>query len=204
MRAAFHRRPRRRIRSIARLAPPLAAVATIGLFAFGATGTLGQLTASIRNTDNVAPTATVNLIETQNGNTCAAPGGGQWTDCTTINKFGAGSLTSGGTTTASVTLTNDSTVPAQLFLLPSACTDTLTGAGGALCDAVTVQVVCNGTTIVATPTLNAFHAGRNFPTGYPGPTLAAGATTTCVFTLTAGTIPAAGGVSQPIAWRLVP
>jgi len=181
----------------------LASTATIALLASGATATLAQFTASIINTDDHVQSASVALSESQNAATCSAPGDGQWHNCTTINKYGGGSLTPGASTSQTVTLQDTGTAPAPLSLLPSACTDSLTGAGGQLCNLISVTVACPAGTTVFTGTLNAFHAGRNYPTGYAVGTLAAGASISCTFTLTAATsIPAAGTVSQPISWKL--
>jgi hypothetical protein len=182
-----------------RLAVPLVAVAVIAVLASGAVSTLSQLTASITNTGNTVQSGSVGLIE---NDICAAPGDGQWHECDSVDKFGGGNLASGATTTTTVTLRNTGTSPAQLFLLPSQCSDSLTGAHGALCDQVTVQVACAGTTVVTSRTLNAFHDGRNFPTGYPVGALAAGAQLACDVTLVAGPISHPGTVSQPISWRL--
>jgi hypothetical protein len=194
----------RRIGRTALLALPLVAVAVIAVVASGVVGTLSQFTASITNPDNNVQSASVGLTETDEGGTvCEAIGDGQWHDCTTIDKYGAASLAPGGSTTTTVTLGNTGNAPAQLFLLPSQCSDTLTGAHGTLCDQVTVEVSCGGTPVVATTSLNAFHDARNFPTGYPAGTLDAGASVACDFTLTAGALSAPGAVSQPIAWTLV-
>jgi hypothetical protein len=179
------------------------ASAGIALLALGVTGTLAQFTASIINTDNHVQSASVALSESMNTTTCSAPGDGQWHDCTTINKYGGGSLNPGGSTSQTVTLQNTGTAPASLSLLPSACTDSLTGAGGQLCNLISVTVACPTGTTVFTGTLNAFQSGRNYPTGYAVGTLAAGASISCTFTLTAASsIPAAGTVSQPISWKL--
>jgi hypothetical protein len=202
-RARTHRGPGRRIGGSALLALPLVAVAVIAVVASGVVGTLSQFTASITNPDNNVQSASVGLTETDEGGVvCEAIGDGQWQDCITINKYGAASLASGGSSTTTVTLENTGNAPAQLFLLPSQCSDTITGARGALCDQVTVSVSCGGTAVVATSSLNAFHDGRNFPTGYPAGTLDAGASVACDFTLTAGAISAPGAVSQPISWKL--
>jgi hypothetical protein len=182
------------------MAAPLVSVAVIALLAASVMSTLSQYTASITNTNNSVESGTLGLVE--NG-ICAAPGDGQWHECATVNKLGGGTLSSGTSTTATVTLQNTGTLPAALYLLPSRCSDSLTGAGGTLCDEVTVQVVCDSVTIVSTRTLNAFHAQRNFPTGYAAGTLDAGDTVTCTFTVVAGLISAPGTVSQPISWRLI-
>lgn len=199
--------PRGRWRSLVRSALPalpLVAVAVIAIVASGVVGTLSQFTASITNPTNEVRSASVGLTETEGDDVCSAPGDSQWHDCITINKYGATNLTSGGSTTTTVTLENTGTGPAQLFLLPSQCSDTLTGAHGALCDQVAIEVTCGGTAVVASPTLNAFHDGRSFPTGYAAGSLDGGTSVTCDFTVTAGTVPPGGGaVSQPIAWKLV-
>ncbi|HEY7073160.1 MAG TPA: hypothetical protein VH479_23745 [Acidimicrobiales bacterium] len=182
---------------------PLLAVALIAIVASGVVGTLSQFTASITNPGNHVQSASVGLTETgQGGTACQAIGDGQWHDCTTINIYGAASLASGGSSTTTVTFRNTGNAAAPLFLLPSQCSDTLTGAHGALCDQATVVVTCGGAPVV-TATLNGFHDGRNFPTGYPAGTLAAGASVACDFTVTAGTVTTPGAVSQPIAWKLV-
>jgi hypothetical protein len=157
-----------------------------------------RFTMSRSNATNAVQAGSMGLSE--NG-ACPTPGDGQWRDCAGVNVFGGGTLASGGSRTTSVTMTNTGTTTAQLFLLPSQCSDSDTGARGARCDGLTIQVVCAGTTVVATRTLNAFYDGRNLPTGYPAGTLAAGASMTCGFTLTAGSIPGAATVSQPISWK---
>jgi hypothetical protein len=185
------------------MALPLFAVAVIAMLSTGVVSTLSQFTATIGNTNNTALSGTVGLSES---GACAAPGDGQWHDCATVNKYGGGTLHAGGTETTTVTLKNTGTVPARLFMLPSACTGSVNGAGGPVCNEVTVTVSCPGTTpafSLGPVTLNAFHANRNYPTGYSVGVLAAGATTACAFTLTAAaSIPTPGTVSQPIAWRL--
>jgi hypothetical protein len=123
-----------------------------------------------------------------------------WHPCATINKYAGGT-----TTSTTVALQNTGTVPAQLSVIPSACSDSLHGAGAALCDDITVTVTCTPpATAVFSGTLNAFHAGRNWPTGYTITTaLAAGATIDCTFALSVSTTPAeAGTVSQPISFKL--
>jgi len=194
----------RRIGRTALVALPLVAAAVIAVVASGVVGTLSQFTASIVNPDNSVRSGSIALTETgPDGDVCAATGDGQWQDCPTIDKFGAGNLASGSSSTTTVTLENTGSASAQLFLLPSQCSDTLTGARGALCDQVTITVSCGGSPVATAQPLNVFHDGRNFPTGYPAGTLDGGASVSCDFTLTAGAIPAGGAVSQPISWTLV-
>jgi hypothetical protein len=178
---------------------PIVSVGVITLLAATVVGTLSQFNGSITNPGNSVQSGSVGL--TENG-TCLTPADGQWHDCATVNKFGGGSLASTGSRTTSVTIANAGTVPAQLFLLPSQCRDSLTGAHGALCDQVTIVVTCAGTTVVAARTLNAFHDARSFPTGYPAGTLAGLASASCDFTVVAVSITAPGTVSQPISWKL--
>lgn len=198
----------RRAGRIALFAVPIVATAVVALATTGLMGTLAGFTASITNTQNGVRSGSVGLTEKQSQPpvACPAPSDGQWTPCPDINKYGAANLTSGKATTHTVTLTNTGNVPAMLSLLPSACSDSLTGANGALCDQVTVKVMCsnNASFGAGTPvTLNQFFAGRSFPTGYPMGTIDPGAAVSCTFTLTAGAIPAPGGnISQPIAWKL--
>lgn len=184
---------------VVRFALLAVAGAVIAVLASRVMSTGGQFTASISNPNNGVRSASVALVE---NDICAAPGDGQWHECDVVNKFGGGNLASGASTTTTVTLRNTGVSPAELFLLPSQCSDTVAGAHGPLCDEVTVQVACGGTTVVTTRTLNALHDGRSFPTGYAAGTLAPGAAVTCTFTLTAGSISSAGTVSQPISWRL--
>src|SRR5262249_16327408 len=129
-----------------------------------------------------------------------------WHLCGGVNKYGDGSLTSGTSTTppTTVTLRNTGTVPAHLSLLPSACSDTISGAGGLLCSEVSVTLSCSAHPPFALGpvSLNAFHAARNYPTGISVGTVTAGSFVSCSFTLTAGTITTVGTLSQPIAWRL--
>lgn len=178
---------------------PIAAAAAIALLVASVTSTHGQFTASITNPHNSVRSGSVGLSEDE---VCAAPGDGQWHDCAALDKFGGGSLAPGTSTTTTVTLRNTGASPARLFLLPSQCSDTLTGAHGGLCDQVTVQVTCDGDTVVAPRTLNVFHDERAFPTGYPVGTLDAGVDAACDLTLVAGPISEPGAVSQPISWRL--
>jgi hypothetical protein len=178
---------------------PVVSVAVITVLASTVVGTLSQFTGSITNPGNSAQSGSVGL--TENG-TCPTPGDGLWSDCGTVNKFGGGSLAATGSRTTSVTIRNTGTSAAQLFLLPSQCSDSITGAHGALCDQVTVQVRCAGIPFVSTRTLNAFHDGRSFPTGYPAGTLAGLTSASCDFTLVAGSITAPGTLSQPISWKL--
>jgi hypothetical protein len=178
---------------------PLVSLALIAILASGAVSTLSQFTASIANPDNRARSGSVGL--TENG-TCATPGDGLWHECATVNKFGGGSLAAGGSRTTTVTLRNTGTSPARLFVLPSQCSDTRTGAHGALCAQVSVELRCAGITVVPSRTLNAFHDGRGFPTGYPAGTLAAGTAVTCDVVLVAGPVAMPGTVSQPISWML--
>jgi hypothetical protein len=199
-------------RRYALAALPLVAVTVILMLASSVVSTYSQFTGRIANLSNTAKTGTVGpLTETQNGTTCTASRGTQWQTCG-IDKYSGGAITSGNSTTpVTVTLKNNGAVAGHLFLLPSACTDTLTGAGGALCGEVTVHVSCPSFTppFTFTGTLNAFHSGRNPSnsspaTGYLVGTLGAGAPVTCTFTLMAANpITAQGTVSQPIAWRLV-
>jgi hypothetical protein len=183
----------------ARLATPFVAATVIAILAAGVMSTRGQFMASITNPENRVRSASVVLTE---NDVCSAPGDGQWHECGSVDKFGGGNLASGASTTTTVTLRNTGVAPAQLFLLPSQCSDTLTGAHGALCDQVTVEVACAGTTVVTSRTLNGFHDGRNPPTGYAVGTLGAGAGVTCQFTLVAGSVADPGTASQPISWKL--
>lgn len=200
----------RRIGRVARWVVPLMAAAAIAIFAVNLPGTLGQFVGGITNTQNHVLSATTTpppSVQLNENDVCSAPADGTVHECATdlVNKFGAGTLASHSTRTVSVTLENASDVSAQLFLLPSNCSDTLTGARGALCNQVSVQVTCGSQNLVGPPavTLNQFHDGRNFPTGYAvTPVLAAGAETTCTFTITTGLISQAGTVSQPISIRL--
>lgn len=190
----------RRLGWIALFVAPVVAAAVVAL---ATASTYGQFTASITNNNNHVQAGSVGLVEHHDDEECTAPGNGQWTDCDNINKYGGGSLTSDSSTgPQTVTLTNSGSVAASLFFLPSACSDSLTGANGRLCDLVTVRVTCPSAA-VGPVTLNALFTGRNFPTGYAMGSIAAGATITCTFNLTAGTIPAPGGtISQPLSWRL--
>ena len=127
-------------------------------------------------------------------------------DCPTINKYGNVDLSSDSPPSqTAVTMTNTGNVAAHLFLLPSACDDQSgTGAGGGLCDLVSVEVSCTDGGSISEPTLNDFFANEHYPTGYPMGELAAGASTECTFTLTlAGSVPPPGGeISQELSWKL--
>ena len=195
----------RRVGRASLFAVPLVALCVIALLAAGVAGTLSQITASVNNDSNTAQSAGVSLLESQNGVNCTAPGDSQWHPCGDINMYGGPAAVPTSTT---VTLENTGTTPATLFVLPSMCSDTVTGAGGALCDDVSVTLTCllasgASTTVVSDVTLNAFQAGRNWPTGYQVTTVDPGATISCTFDLAVTTTPSATGtVSQPIAWRL--
>lgn len=192
---------------MALFAAPIVAIAVIALAASGVFGTLGQLTASITNTENRAVTKSAGLTERQGNVSCPATANGQWTPCGTVNKYGNAVLTPpNNTTSQTVTLTNTGNTTADLFLLPSACSDSLTGAGGELCNLATVTVSCTNGGSLGPLLLNTFFAGRSFPTGYSMGTIDASQTIECTFTLTltGGTIPQPGGtISQPLAWKLV-
>jgi hypothetical protein len=199
-----------RARRVAQIAVPLVAAVAIGIVVTNVLGTFGQFVAGITNTENHVQSATTTTAPppalTENGE-CNAPADGVFHECPgdLVNKFGGGQLTSNDTRTLSVTVQNSGGTTGRLFLLPSNCSDNRTGARGTLCGQVSIQVACGGSNVVGPPavTLNQFHDGRNYPTGYPVPdTLAPGASTTCDFTLTTGVISAPGTVSQPIAIRL--
>ena len=191
---------------VARIAVPLVAVVALGIVATNVLGTFGQFVAGITNTENHVQSAVPPPALTENGE-CDAPADGVFHECPgdLVNKFGGGQLTSNDTRTLSVTVQNSGGTTGRLFLMPSNCSDDRTGARGTLCDQVSIQVTCGGSNVVGPPavTLNQFHDGRNYPTGYPvSGTLAPGASTTCDFTLSTGVISAPGTVSQPIAIRL--
>lgn len=202
----------RRVRRVALYGVALLAVAGITL---ETTGTLSQFTAQITNNNNHVLSGSVGLTETHPGEEPCVGGNGQWTDCDNINKYADATLSATNTSVSqTVDLTNTGTVDGRLFLLPSACTDSLTGAGGGLCDLVEVTAACPGRT-VGPVTLNNFFAQRDeavtpAPSGTPPPagysmgTIAAGQTITCTFTLDlTGTVPSGGGdISQPLSWRL--
>jgi hypothetical protein len=108
-------------------------VAATLLLAFATTGALSGFTASINNSTNTASSGTLLMTETQGGVTCLSSASGAATistnagTCATINKFsGATTMVPGGTpVTASVTITNNGTVPANTFTLtPAGCTAT--------------------------------------------------------------------------------
>jgi hypothetical protein len=194
---------------VARIAVPLVAAAVIAIVVTNVLGTFGQFVAGITNSQNHVLSATTTAPPpaiTENGE-CNAPADGVFHECPgdLVNKFGGGQLTSNDTRSLSVTIQNTGGTTGVLFVLPSNCSDNRTGARGTLCDQVFMQVTCGGSNVVgpAAVTLNQFHDGRNYPTGYPVPgSLAPGASTTCVFTLTTGVISVPGTVSQPIAIRL--
>jgi hypothetical protein len=201
----------RRVGRVARIALPLVvAAAVIAIVITNVLGTVGQFVGGITNTQNHVESATTTVPPpalNENGE-CDAPADGVFHECPgdLVNKFGGGQLTSNDRRSVSVTLQNTGGTSGRLFLLPSNCSDTLTGARGVLCDQVLIEVTCSDSKFVGGPpvTLNQFHDGRNYPTGYPVPgTLAPGASTTCVFTLTTGVISTPGTVSQPIAIKLV-
>ena len=196
-------------RRAARIALPLLA-ALIAIVAANVLGTSGQFVAGITNSENhvISATTTVPPPAVLENGECSAPADGVFHECPgdLVNKFGGGELTSNDTRSLSVDVQNSGGTAGSLFVLPSNCSDNRTGARGTLCGQVSIQITCGGSNVVGPPavTLNQFHDGRNYPTGYPvAGTLAPGATTTCVFTLTTGVISVPGTVSQPIAIKLV-
>jgi hypothetical protein len=200
----------RRVGRAAWIALPLAAAVLLAIIAVNVLGTSGQFVAGITNSENHVISATTTVPPpalTENG-ACNAPADGVFHECPgdLVNKFGGGQLISNDTRSLSVDVQNSGGTAGRLFVLPSNCSDNRTGARGTLCNQVSIEITCGASNVVGPPavTLNQFHDGRNYPTGYPvSGTLAPGATTTCVFTLTTGVIAVQGTVSQPIAIKLV-
>jgi hypothetical protein len=160
-------------------------------------GTLSSWTTAIIDNGNndVAVTGAVALVETGPDGTTTCDTGTSATNqvgCDTINKYGgtASALDPDGTNsrTVSVNLRNTGTVAGNLVLSTDACVSSAavgsTGADAAghpVCDKVTVGVTCSApATLDTTATPDVLSA---FDGGAVG-TLAAGADTDCVFTLT--------------------
>jgi hypothetical protein len=197
----------RRVGRAAGIAVPLVAAVLLAFIATNVSGTDGQFVGQITNSENHMISAIPPPAILENG-ACNAPADGVFHECPgdLVNKFGGGQLTSNDTRSLSVDVRNSGGTGGRLFVLPSNCSDNRTGARGTLCDQVNIEITCGGSNVVGPPavTLNQFHDGRNYPTGYPvAGTLVPGATTTCVFTLTTGVIAIQGTVSQPIAIKLV-
>jgi len=158
-------------------------------------GTLSSWTTAIidNNNNNVAVTGAVALVETGPGGTCDTGASSDNTStCTTINKYGGtGSpLDPDGTNsrTVSVNLANTGTVAGELVLTTDSCVSSAasgsTGAdpsGHPVCTKVDVGVTCSSPATM--DTTSAPVALSSFAGGTVG-TLAAGADTDCVFTLT--------------------
>ena len=198
----------RRVGHAARIVLALVAATLLAIVATNVLGTYGQFVAGITNSENHVVSATVPPPALTENGACNAPADGVFHECPgdLVNKFGGGQLTSNDTRSLSFDVQNSGGTTGRLSVLPSNCSDNRTGARGILCNQVSTQITCGGSNVVGPPpvTLNQFHDGRNYPTGYPVPgTLAPGATTTCEFTLTTGVISVQGTVSQPIAIKLV-
>ena len=182
-------------------------------------GTLSSWTTAIidNGSNDVAVTGAVALVETGPDGTTTCNTGESTTNhasCDTINKYG-GTETAldpdgANSRTVSVNLANTGTVAGQLVLSADACTSSAAaGSAGAdpsghpVCDQVTVGVTCSSpSTLDTTATAVALSA---FVGGTVG-TLAAGADTDCVFTLTlpAGTPSAYASqvAAQVLHWTL--
>jgi hypothetical protein len=109
-------------------------VAATLLLAFATTGALSGFTASINNSANSAASGTLLMTETQGGTTCLSTTGATISSnagtCSTINKFGGSTtMVPGTTSTSSVTILNNGTVPANTFTLtPGGCNVVANGA----------------------------------------------------------------------------
>jgi hypothetical protein len=189
------------------------------LLVLAVNGTLSSwTTAIIDNSGNdVAVTGAVALVETGPGGSSTCDTGDSATNqvsCDTINKYGgtASPLNPDGTNsqTVSVNLRNTGTVSGNLVLSADTCLSSAaagsTGAdpsGHSVCGKVTVGVTCSSPATMDTTgapvVLSAFEGGT---VG----TLAAGADTDCVFTLTLPTdTPSAYAsqvASQVLHWTL--
>jgi hypothetical protein len=184
---AAHRAPRRSRRL--RFAPVavLAGVAATAALALSMNGTLSAFTAQITNSANSAGNGTLIMTETQtvgqSTTTCNSTDSGSVATnsatCTTINKFGGvTNLVPGGTSSASVTISNTGTATAGTFTLtPGTCTQG--GSGGTatdLCSKMTIKVdkvvggtttnvIPAGTTLAAANTAGAVQLGAVAPAG---------------------------------------
>jgi hypothetical protein len=126
--------PRRR-----RFAPLVivSGVAATLLLAFATTGALSGFTASINNSVNTTASGTLLMTETQGATTCLSTSGATISTnagtCATINKFGGSTtMVPGVPVTASVTIKNNGTVPANTFTLtPGGCATTAVGSPSA-------------------------------------------------------------------------
>lgn len=187
-------------------------VAAALLLVLGVTGTLSSWTQAIINNDTNTTTAAsaVALSEANSTGVVCVDTASTTTNsatCSTINKYGGGTLNPDGTNTAttSVTLKNTGSGSGTLTLDAGTCTKSggITGSTGNLCDQVNVKVECPaGTVKVASQTLNAFDAATPATIS----TLAAGASVTCAITVTlpANTAPSVASqtAAQPLTWKL--
>ena len=129
------------------------------MVAFTLTPAFAGIVASIQNSINTARTGTLTMEEKSGSLTCNSYDGGASTTntatCSTINKYGGGTLIPGATpTVTSITLKNTGTIPARTFSLnPTACSQTPIGGSGFsgqasdLCSKVKVKMVSGTKTL---------------------------------------------------------
>ncbi|MGC3992979.1 MAG: hypothetical protein QM779_02430 [Propionicimonas sp.] len=184
------------------------------LLAFSLTPTFSALTAAITNSANTAGTGTLVMTETSSdmGTTCTSGATGSAT-CSTINKFGGNTASSGymalkpgGSVTSTVTIKNSGTVDASTFTMGGGtCTMSTNGTvnGSAtqaqLCGKFNLVITAGGTSVY-TGTAAAF-AGT---TTTIGSGVTAGSTVTIVVKITLDSSADATyqglAITQPITW----
>jgi hypothetical protein len=122
MSSAQHRRPRRLA------GPAILAGGIIGsvVLALSLTGTLSAFTASIANSVNTTTVGTLVMKEVSGANTCTSTDSTtNAATCATINKYGGQTLLPGGSSTTTVTITNQGTAtPTSFTLTPGTCAQT--------------------------------------------------------------------------------
>ena len=205
---------------------PLAVVAGVGAtaaLALSMTGTLSAFTAQITNSANTVTDGTLVMSETGQNSagtsvTCTSVDtttvATNSATCTTINKFGyVTNLVPGGTSSASIQISNTGTANAASFTLaPGACAQSgnVTGSATDLCSKMTIKVdkVVGGTTtnvIAAGTTLAAANTAGAVSLG----TVAAAGAQVYTFNFTV-TLPAGLGntyqgltATQPLVWQFV-
>ncbi|MHA3701166.1 hypothetical protein ACXR2U_03195 [Jatrophihabitans sp. YIM 134969] len=199
---------------------PLAVLAGVGAtaaLALSTTGTLSAFTAQITNSANTVTDGTLVMTESQTVGQATTTCNSTDTNsvavnsatCTTINKFGGvANLVPGGTSSATIVISNTGTATASAFTLtPGACAQSGNVAGSAtdLCSKMTIKldkvvggtttnVIPAGTTLAAANTNGAYNINSMSPN--------AAVTFNFTVTLPAGLTNAYQGltVTQPLVW----
>lgn len=211
------------VRSVRRRFAPVALLAAVGAtaaLALSTTGTLSAFTAQITNGANAVSNGTLVMSETGQkadgtSTTCTSTDSTtvaiNSATCTTINKFGyVTNLVPGGTSLASVSISNTGTANAATFTLtPGVCSQSgnVTGSAIDLCSKMTVKV----DKVVGGTTTNVIPAGTTLAGANTGGALSLGAVAANgaqVYTFNvAVTLPAGLGntyqgltATQPLVW----